>query len=143
MQQIIKKAGKKDRLLPLGYGINVNYPEITSLENDSCIAPPFLQTRLTGGALIDKAVFNESSKVFTYKEEEAPGLNKCINGDCKLPGETTVVEGGCYTSVSVFTVDYDAPNSRDTKKVRASLEPLVEYKKPEKKHSRRAMTFHA
>ncbi len=53
----------------------------------------------------------------------------CINGDCSLPGETLVLNAGCYTSVSVFTVDYDAPLSgtcsgQETN-VLASLSPLV------------------
>ena len=44
-------------LLPLGYGLSVNYPELTSLENADCVAPPFIPTRMTGGAEVDTAVF--------------------------------------------------------------------------------------
>ena len=35
--------------------------------------------------------------------------------------------GGCQSSVSVFTVDYDAPNCNGAPNVRPSLEPLVGY----------------
>lgn len=120
------KAGKP--LLPNGYGLNVNYPSITSLTNTSCVAPLFYQTRLTGGALTDSAVFNASSGLFTYgnfQPAAGAGVNTCINGDCKLPGETTVVNSGCNSAVSVFTVDYDAPETKATKKVMKSLTPLV------------------
>ena len=114
-------------LLPLGYGINVNYPAITSLVNSSCVKPKFIQSRLTGGADVDRAAFNETSGLFTFANVVSPGLNTCINGDCSLPGETTVVASGCYSSVSVFTVDYDAPNCKGDKKVRPLLQPLVGY----------------
>ncbi|MCJ1238662.1 hypothetical protein MMC14_006653 [Varicellaria rhodocarpa] len=114
-------------LLPLGYGLNVNYPYITSFTNSSCVAPPFIQTRLTGGADIDTAVFNATSRLFTYGNIVADGVNACINGDCSLPGETNVVSAGCQGSVSVFTVDYDAPISGATNAVRKSLQPLVSY----------------
>ena len=126
VQQLAKK-GNQSALLPLGYGINVNYPAITSLTNSSCITPRFIQTRLTGGAEVDQAVFNETSGLFTYAELVSPGLNTCINGDCSLPGETTVVASGCFSSVSVFTVDYDAPNRIGDDDVRPQLQPLVTY----------------
>ena len=126
VQQLIKK-GNQSELLPLGYGINVNYPTITSLTNSSCVKPRFIQTRLTGGADVDRAVFNETSGLFTFANLVSPGLNTCINGDCSLPGETTVVASGCFSSVSVFTVDYDAPNHKGDKEVRPLLQPLVAY----------------
>ena len=37
------------------------------------------------------------------------------------------MNGGCQSSVSVFTVDYDAPNGANTTAVRAALGPLVQY----------------
>ena len=104
---------------------SVNYPEITSLSNKSCIDPPFIQTRLTGGAEIDNAVFNKASGLFTYGSiSPDQGLNTCINGDCSLPGETNVVKK-CQSSVSVFTTDYDAPNCQGSQPVRNALMPLV------------------
>jgi 5'-nucleotidase len=104
---ITKAAGT--RILPLGYGLNVNIPFITSFTNTSCVNPPFIRTRMTGGATVDKAAYNASSGLFTFQNIFPDGANQCINGDCSLPGETDVVASGCKTSVSVFTVDYDAP----------------------------------
>ena len=126
VNQLAKKSNKA-QLLPYGYGISVNYPEITSLKDSSCVKPPFIQTRMTGGADVDKAVYNPSTGLFTYADVSTPGINACINGDCSLPGETNVVNGGCFSSVTVFTVDYDAPNCAGSKNVRPLLEPLVKY----------------
>ena len=129
MNQIAKKS-KKSPLLPYGYGINVNYPEITSLKDSSCVAPPFIQTRMTGGADVDTAVLNTTTQLFDYgtaTAEQSIGANTCINGDCSLPGETVVVGSGCFSSVTVFTVDYDAPVGHKTSTVRKDLEPLVKY----------------
>ena len=82
---------------------------------------------MTGGADVDKAVFNKTSGLFTFGDIVSAGANNCINGDCSLPGETTVVDSGCFSAVTVFTVDYDAPISAGTQSVRAALEPLVKY----------------
>ena len=76
---------------------------------------------------MDFAAFNKSSGTFHYANVVPAGANTCINGDCSLPGETLVVNGGCASSVSLFTVDYDAPTSHNTTAVRKSLEPLVQY----------------
>ena len=125
VDQLAKNTKPGKAVLPLGYGLNVNYPSITSLTNTSCVAPKFYQTRLTGGALTDAAVFDASSGLFNYANNLGAGINACINGDCSLPGETTVVISGCQSSVSVFTVDYDAPSTKNTTSVRKALEPLV------------------
>lgn len=122
----LAKNGIKSQLLPLGYGISVNYPEITSLENADCVNPPFIQTRMTGGADVDTAVYDPTTRLFSYGSIVSAGANTCINGDCSLPGETSVVGSGCFSSVSVFTVDYDAPNP-GSRKARKLLEPLVKY----------------
>ncbi|TVY13801.1 Acid phosphatase [Lachnellula arida] len=117
-------------LLPLGYGINVNIPYITSFTNDSCVNPPFIQTRMTGDADIDYAAFNETTGLFSYQDLVEPGTNQCINGDCSLPGETAILNVGCQSAVSVFTVDYDAPIGGACKSgpdVRSWLAPLVQY----------------
>ena len=128
VQQLISGASDQSRLLPYGYGLSVNYPFVTSLTNDSCVKPTFVQTRMTGGAQVDRAVFNETSGLFTFGNTDGPGLNTCINGDCGLPGETVVVnDGNCRSSVSVFTVDYDAPTTGQTDTVRGGLLPLVEF----------------
>ncbi|TVY51822.1 Acid phosphatase [Lachnellula cervina] len=117
-------------LLPLGYGINVNIPYITSFTNDSCVNPPFIQSRMTGDADVDYAAFNETTGLFSYQNLVEPGTNQCINGDCSLPGETAILNVGCQSAVSVFTVDYDAPIGGACKSgpdVRSWLTPLVQY----------------
>ncbi|KAI7097609.1 hypothetical protein KC352_g38560, partial [Hortaea werneckii] len=115
-------------LLPQGYGLSVNTPYITSFSNDSCVSPPFIQTRLTGGAITDIAAYNETTQTFHYGPiVPEGGINACINGDCSLPGETEVVEDGCYGSVSVFTVDYSAPLGEATTNIRQRLTPLVSF----------------
>jgi 5'-nucleotidase len=124
-QQLILNANG-GRILPLGYGINVNIPYITSFTNASCINPPFIQTRLTGGAVVDGAVRNNVTGLFTWSNVVADGVNACINGDCTLPGETAVLASGCYSSVSVFTTDYDAPSCQGSAPVRTQLSPLVQ-----------------
>ncbi|RDW61451.1 SurE-like protein [Coleophoma crateriformis] len=128
-QQLIDNA-KGGPILPLGYGINVNIPKITSFTNDSCVNPPFIQTRLTGGAVVDSAGYDEETGLFSYVDLIVPGTNQCINGDCSLPGETDVLNAGCQSAVSVFTIDYDAPIGGSCKAapdVRAALMPLVQY----------------
>lgn len=116
-----------ERLLPLGYGLSVNTPAISSLKDASCIDPPFYHTRLTGGADSDLAVYNATTKLFTYANTVSSGINVCINGDCSLPGETDVLNRGCYASVSVFTVDYDAPNGVAQSGIRERLNSVVKY----------------
>ncbi|KAH7056990.1 5'/3'-nucleotidase sure [Macrophomina phaseolina] len=137
VQQLVDATPKGERLLPLGYGINVNFPTITSFTNDSCVDPPYILSRLTGGALSDIAVYNETTKLFRYGDIIGAGINTCIHGDCSLPGETEVIESGCRTPVSVFTVDYDAPTGRNTTSVQTKLAPLVQKETGLKKRSSR------
>jgi len=131
-QQLISNVAGQGggRLLPLGYGMNVNIPFITSFTNNSCVNPPFIQTRLTGDADVDYAAYNETTGLFSYQNLVEPGTNQCINGDCSLPGETTILNAGCQSAVSVFTVDYDAPiggTCKSSPDVRSWLTPLVQY----------------
>lgn len=107
-QGLIDKA-QGHRILPLGYGLSVNIPYITSFEDDSCVNPPFILTRMTSGAVMNKALYNATSELFSTESIKADGLDECINGDCGLPGETDILGSGCFASVSAFTVDYDAP----------------------------------
>ncbi|KAF1815273.1 sure-like protein [Eremomyces bilateralis CBS 781.70] len=119
-----RRRKDSDRLLPLGYGLNVNIPLIT----DTCTEPNYVQTRLTGGAVVDIAVYNETTGLFKYGDDLNDGVNACINGDCRLPGETLVIKK-CAVAVSVFTTDFDAPNCRGDPEVRQKLEGLVHYAK--------------
>ena len=115
---------------------SVNTPFITSFTNDSCVDPPFIQTRFGGGGFTDIAVYNQTTGLFRYGNFLSEGVNRCINGDCSLPGETSVVDDGCATSVSVFTIDYDAPLGPEQGGVGASLSPLVKYEGGEGKKMR-------
>lgn len=112
---------------------SVNTPVITSFTDASCIAPPFIQTRLGGGAFIDNAVYNATTGLFTYGNDLTAAVNRCINGNCALPGETSVGDNGCYGSVSVFTIDYDAPLGAEQHNLREVLTPLVAFDNPDAK----------
>ena len=127
VSQIINATKPGDPILPPGYGVSVNTPTITSLTNDSCVNPPFIQTRMTGGAFIDSAIYNETTGTFSYGNVLDAALNACINGDCSLPGEQAILDSGCMSSVTVFTTDYDAPTGSAQTWIRAALEPLVPY----------------
>ncbi|KAK6522430.1 hypothetical protein TWF281_002991 [Arthrobotrys megalospora] len=125
-----KGNGQNSRLLPYGYGLNVNFPyistKVTALSEKTCINPPFVHTRLTGGASTNIAAFNEETGIFNWASNfTSPGVNACINGDCDLPGETDVIKE-CKSAISVFTIDYDAPSCGGAVKVRELLVGLVE-----------------
>ncbi|KAF2636237.1 sure-like protein, partial [Massarina eburnea CBS 473.64] len=125
VEAFLNATGEEQEVLPLGYGVNVNIPPLTSSE-----MPEVVKTRLTGDAETDVAVYNATSKTFTWGnvEPKAAGVNACINGDCKLPGETYVVKGG-KVSLSVFTIDYDAPEMAYTEDVFAKVDSLTEESK--------------
>ena len=73
--QLINKIANSTQagspVLPLGYGISVNTPYITSLTNKSCVAPDFIQTRLSGGGFSDIAAFSDG--VFHYQNVVGSG----------------------------------------------------------------------
>ena len=123
MQQYIDATPKSGPILPVGYGINVNIPPLTSDHND----PPIIQTRFTGNAHVNEAVLDPKKGTFTWANIKpyAAGVNACINGDCSLPGETYVVENG-NVSVSLFTVDYSAPKGQYADTVMQKIEPLLD-----------------
>lgn len=133
------KAG--ERLLPFGYGLNVNWAEIDTLKKPpKCVSPEFYQTRFTGGALTDVAVRNATTGVFKYAEIVTEGVNACINGNCDLPGETELVNAGCYGSVSVFTIDYSGPTGSADTTIRNKLSNVVQYGTPKEVHQRRSLS---
>ncbi|CAK7273192.1 hypothetical protein SEPCBS119000_005524 [Sporothrix epigloea] len=113
-QAFIDKASRANhtfggRVLPLGYGVSVNLPLISSFTDDSCVNPPFVRARMTGGGeFTSKAVYDSATGLFGSANYADAGTSMCINGDCSLPGETEVVSG-CKSSVVLFTIDYDAP----------------------------------
>lgn len=121
VERVANVTAHGQRILPLGYGLNVNYPIL----NESCLNPPFIESRFTGGAGVATAAYNASTGLLSYGANSyygivTEGANQCLNGDCRLPGETDVVTG-CSSSVTVFTVDYDAPSNRLTQALKAKL----------------------
>ncbi|KAK2616216.1 hypothetical protein QQS21_000848 [Conoideocrella luteorostrata] len=122
VEQIIHSAPKGAPVLPLGYGLTVNIP-VLSANNTS---PKIVQTRMTGNAHVNEAVFDPKKGVFTWANLKpyAAGVNACVNGDCSLPGETYVVENG-QVSVSIYITDYDAPKSLYTESIAKRIQPLT------------------
>ena len=119
---IIESVPTGGPILPLGYGMNVNIPPLTT-NNTS---PAIVQTRMTGNAEVDEAVPGETPGTFTWANIRpyAAGVNACYNGDCSLPGETYVVQNG-KVSVSLYTVDYTAPTNGYTKSIMSRLKSLT------------------
>lgn len=117
-----RTIGGTETVLPMGYGININFPSISTLKDTSCVTPPFVQTRVTGTTHTFGTVLDQSKGTFGIKDvspASGTGVNSCINGNCTVPGEEAV--GKCKTSVSPFTIDYDAPDTAATRKVVSEL----------------------
>ncbi|KAG7452943.1 5'/3'-nucleotidase sure [Guyanagaster necrorhizus] len=98
----------KSRLLPLGVGIGINMPVFGP--GNPCVAPPFISTRMTGGAVIDRLSIDPTTGFPVSTDLVADGLNIALNGNPQLPGET-LTSAECKTAVSVYSVDYDAPST--------------------------------
>ncbi|KOS19903.1 Acid phosphatase [Escovopsis weberi] len=95
-------------ILPLGHGLNINFPNLTTVSIEN--RPEIVQTRMTGEADISTARFNKTGGYLQRKKRNLvmDGLNQCITGPCSLPSETETNRTGKIT-VSIYTVDYDAP----------------------------------
>lgn len=115
-QLVAQTNGTVGPLFPAGLGLSVNFPHISTLNDTSCVSPPLSHTRISGRAAAYRAVFDETKGVFTpgtVVPDDGEGLNACVAGDCKLEPEADVQD--CRTSVSVFTVDPDAPDDDKTR----------------------------
>jgi 5'-nucleotidase len=112
-------------ILPLGYGATVNIPELTGDNSEL----EYVQTRMTGSAHVNEAVLDPKKGIFTWENIKpyAAGVNTCVNGNCAMEGETHAVENGAV-SISVYTVDYTAPTTRNTKNIMERLKPLAGWK---------------
>ncbi|KAK7222119.1 hypothetical protein V2G26_010122 [Clonostachys chloroleuca] len=119
---VINSAPKGGPLLPLGYGLNVNIPELKGNHSDL----KYVQTRMTGNAHVNEAVLDAEKGTFDWANIKpyAAGVNTCVNGDCSLEGETYVVENGAV-SISIYIVDYTAPSSRSTQSIMQRIKPLA------------------
>ncbi|PMB65414.1 Acid phosphatase [Beauveria bassiana] len=122
VDQVIRSGPKGGPLLPLGYGLSVNIPELKANGTE----PEIVRTRMTGNAQVNEAVWDPKKGIFTWANLKpyAAGVNACVHGDCSLPGETYVVENGGI-SISIYTVDYDAPLSEYASIIMQRLAPLT------------------
>ncbi|CAA9964980.1 Acid phosphatase [Pyrenophora teres f. maculata] len=120
INEFIKNTPEGQQVLPLGYGVNINIPDLIN-----GTMPPVVKSRLTGQANTDVAVFNETTGLFTWDNVDpvAAGINAAYSGDTSLPGETWVVGGGSI-SVSAFTLDWSAPSIEYTDAVYGKAENL-------------------
>lgn len=128
----VNSSSPGEPILPLGYGANVNYPKLGA--NWSAI--PILQTRMTGEANTNVALPVEANPgTFTWGNIDPleAGVNECINGDCSMTGETAAVSDG-YVSVSLYTIDYSAPQSAKTEAIVDRL-PFVQTGRTKKRWS--------
>lgn len=121
VNRIAKNTPAGSRLLPVGYGLNVNYPYFTN----GCVDPPFVKSRITGGAGMPNVDYNTTTGLVfipgnNYFGNVSAGINACYNGNCSEPGESIVVTS-CKSSVSIFTTDYDAPNNTLTDQVNRKI----------------------
>lgn len=133
VNEFIENTATGQAVLPLGYGVNVNIPELVN-----GTTPPIVKTRLTGNANTDVAVYNETTGLFDWDNVDpvAAGINAAYNGDTSLPGETYVVAGG-GVSVSVFTMDFTAPSIPYTDLVFSKVESLFSGSGNETQYSKR------
>ncbi|KAM3505309.1 hypothetical protein MY10362_003012 [Beauveria mimosiformis] len=122
VDQVIRSSPKGGPLLPLGYGLSVNIPELKANGTE----PEIVRTRMTGNAQVNEAVWDPKKGIFTWANLKpyAAGVNACVHGDCSLPGETYVVENGGI-SISIYTVDYDAPLNEYASSIMQRLAPLT------------------
>lgn len=101
-------SSQKDypHLLPLTSGVNVNFPPI----NEDCNDPEWVFTRLSGpNSVSPNMKYNATSGLFEWAYGTFEGTQVCIFGDCDLPSESTILtKKTCKSSVSVFSIDYDA-----------------------------------
>ena len=126
VDELFKAQGKNDRALPLGVGLNVNFP-LVGHDDPECTNPKWVESRFSGENTTSiSMVYNASSNIFVFEQpvNVAQALKVCLNGDCSLPSENTVVQHmNCSTSVTVFSIDYDA-NEKLTKETFNLLKPL-------------------
>lgn len=107
IQAFIDKA-VGSRVLPKGYGVAVNLPEITSYTSDECIEPPFYLAPESEDTAV-KVAYNTKTGLVT---EVQLGLEDA-DGDVGFVGEAASVNPACVSSVMVFAVNYNAAYTRE------------------------------
>lgn len=82
-------SGTNTTILPLGIGLNVNYPLLTVPYNDSCVTPKFVFTRISGGSPANGIMFDNMTGLYKSMQDFSAlssfGGNVCLNGKCNLP----------------------------------------------------------
>lgn len=122
VQSVIASAAGA-AVLPLGYGLNVNFPPLSA--NYSSL--PVVQTRMTGNSEVDIAQPNPAVPgTFTWGNIRplSAGANVCLSGDCTLPDETFTVASG-KVSMSLYITDYSAPTNGFTKSLMARFKQVT------------------
>lgn len=96
-----KRSNPEAGVLPLGLGGTVNYASgVGQVAN--CSKANWIHTRMTGGAYIDRINIG-SNGLPQYENIVAPGLNRCLSGDCSLPGEQdSVNKDKCAATLSIY-----------------------------------------
>ncbi|CCH43695.1 5'-nucleotidase surE [Wickerhamomyces ciferrii] len=128
--KLFESQGDNERVLPLGTGLNVNFPKVTTLVkegSEECSDPQFVFSRLTGEHVaIPGLKLNETSGVFEFSNLKNGSIATGVkyNGIFDLPSENSVTENGCWTSVSAFSVDYSAPE-QEANEAKALLGDLL------------------
>ena len=110
---LFEAQGENEVLLPIGTGLNVNFPLVSTDSKTGCQDPKFTFSRLTGEKVITLGLkYNETSGLFKSDVLSALGVQMAYNGDASLPSEDLVLDSyDCYSPVSVFSVDYTAPTT--------------------------------
>lgn len=130
VDQLFKAQKEDERLLPLGTGINVNIPKV-GYEDENCTNPEWVYTRITGKDSSSSSIkFDSQTGLVSSGSTSSLALLVDYNGLDYLPSEASVLNENCKSSVSLYSIDYDAPK-RLQRRVHKALKPLFKGEKDE------------
>lgn len=104
--------------IPNTVGLNVNFPQVSTLSDKNCTDPTWMKTRILGkGVLVPSMSYNKKTELYEVGYDYLDDKQKdCEDGDCNLPSEYSVFFAkNCTSTVSVFSIDYDASLSQSNK----------------------------
>lgn len=109
VDRLFNSSANHPTLLPVTTGININFPAVGD-QDETCLDPEWVFSRLSGeDSVAPNMQLNETSGLFVWESTTYGAMAQCIFGDCSLPSEAWVLsELKCKSSVSVFSIDYDA-----------------------------------
>lgn len=125
---LFKNQRKNKHVLPLGTGLNINFPNVGYGDKEgNCTDPRWVYTRLTGPyATCPDIKYDASSDSIQKVDSTYEGLKVCHKGECSLPSESYILEKSfCQTSVSPFSIDYST-NVQQTDEIHSLLESIVD-----------------